>query len=103
MTLYRTLSLAAALSLATLAAQAAPQNTYGETYPAAQATSSTLTRAEVVAELVAARQAGTLPRTGDWSDAPAPLALAGSTRSREEVRNEAMAATKAGRTATTGE
>jgi len=47
-------------------------------YPAVnQATSSTLTREAVVADLVAARQNGTLPRDGDWSNVPAPLALSG--------------------------
>ena len=99
MYLYRTLSLAAAMALGTMAAQAAPQNTYGETYPAAQTTRSTLTRAEVTAELVAARQAGTLPRAGDWSNVPAPLALAAHPRTREDVRKEAMATAKAGSTA----
>lgn len=98
MNLYRTTTLAAALSLAALSAHAAPPM-YGETYPATPATPSTLTRAEVVADLVAARQAGTLPRTGDWSNAPAPLAIGTSTRSRAEVREEAIAAAHAGRTA----
>ena len=98
MNLYRTLSLTAALVVSTMAAQAAPQDTYGETYPVYQATPSTLTRAEVIAELVAARQAGTLPRTGDWSNTPAPLALAPSTLTREAVRSEAMATAKTGPT-----
>ena len=96
MNLYRTLSLTAALAVSTMAAQAAPQDTYGETYPVYQATPSTLTRAEVIAELVAARQAGTMPRTGDWSNTPAPLALAPSTLTREAVRSEAIAAAKKG-------
>lgn len=92
MNAYRTLAVAA-LALGALTAQA---GSYGENYPAMPESTSTLTRAAVIAELVAAREAGTLPRDGDWSNAPAPLALAGNPFSREAVRTEAIAAQKAG-------
>ncbi|ABM34455.1 DUF4148 domain-containing protein [Paracidovorax citrulli] len=69
-------------------------------YPAVNDTPSTLTREAVIADLVAARQNGTMPRGGDWSDVPAPLALSGAAGgdtqvvTREQVRAEAIAAAR---------
>lgn len=101
MNAYRTLTVAAALALSTLAAQAAgPQlPTTGEwsSAPLTAEAPSTLTRQAVVADLVAAREAGTMPRDGEWSNVPAPLgsASAATTLTRAEVRAEAIAAAKA--------
>lgn len=94
---------AAVLALSAFSAQA---DTGAQTdwihYPAVnQATSSTLTREAVIADLVAARQNGTMPRDGDWTNVPAPLALSGSAdantqvATREQVRAEAIAAARA--------
>jgi hypothetical protein len=51
----------------------------------------------VVAELVAARAAGTLPQDSEWYNVPAPLSINGSALARTDARNDAMAAAKAGR------
>lgn len=91
---YRTLA-AATLALSALAAHAAPNGSGAEAAVKQQAP-STLTREAVIAELVAARQNGTLPRDGEWYNVPAPLALGGSTLTREAVRDEAIAARKNG-------
>lgn len=96
MKISRTLAAAATLALSALAAHAAPQGA-GEEAAAAPQASSTLTREAVIAELVAARQNGTLPRGGEWYNVPAPLALGGSsTLTRQAVRDEAIAARKNG-------
>lgn len=91
---YRTLA-AATLALSALAAHAAPNGSGAEAAVKQQAP-STLTREAVIAELVAARQNGTLPRDGEWYNVPAPLALGGSTLTRAAVRDEAIAARKNG-------
>lgn len=101
---YRTLTTVAVLALSAFAANAQSNNGgafgEGDIYPAAvQSAPSTLTREAVIAELVAARANGTLPRDGDWSNAPAPLALSGqsnTTVTRSEVRAQAIAAARAG-------
>ncbi len=79
---YRTLTTVAVLALSAFAANAQSNNAmnYGEgdVYPAAlQSAPSTLTREAVIAELVSARANGTLPRDGNWSNVPAPLAMSG--------------------------
>ena len=95
------MTVAAALALSTFAAQAAgPQlPTHGEwsSAPLATEAHSTLTRQAVVADLLAAREAGTMPRDGEWSNVPAPLgsASAATALTRAEVRAEAIAAVKA--------
>ena len=76
MTMYRNLTVAA-LSLSALAALAGtPQTEDGigsKTATASPEASRTLTREAVIADLVTARKAGTLPRDGEWYNAPAPL------------------------------
>ena len=103
MTNYRTLATVAALALSAFAANAQSNNgaSFGEgdIYPSFQSAPSTLTREADIAELVSARQNGTLPRDGDWSNMPAPLALSGqpdTTLTRAEVRAQAIAAARAG-------
>ncbi|MBP3980127.1 MULTISPECIES: DUF4148 domain-containing protein [unclassified Acidovorax] len=77
MTTYRTLAVAAALTLTALAAQAdSPPPLDGDraNQPlTATEAPGTLTREAVIADLVASRKAGTLPRDGEWYNAPAPL------------------------------
>ena len=69
----------------------------GPTTPPPSKPPSTLTREAVIAELVAARKAGTLPRDGEWYNVPAPISTqSGTVLTREAVRAEAMAAAKAG-------
>ncbi len=66
---------AAAFALAAAGAHAAPQDTYGEEYPdytQSMTDGSSLSREAVVADLMQARRAGTLPRYGEWDSAPAP-------------------------------
>ena len=94
---YRTLAAAtlALSALSALAAHAAPNGSGAEAAVKQQAP-STLTREAVIAELVAARQNGTLPRDGEWYNVPAPVALAGSTVTREAVRAQAIEAPKNG-------
>ncbi len=102
MTNYRTLTAVAALALSAFAAHAQSNNGDASIYPSLQSAPSTLTREAVIAELVSARESGTLPRGGDWYDVPAPLALSGqsgSTVTRAEVRAQAVAAARAGETA----
>ncbi|NMM76612.1 hypothetical protein B2J86_06580 [Acidovorax sp. SRB_14] len=92
---------AAALSLAAAGAHAAPHDTsgtYGEQYPDYTQTmaGSSLTREAVVADLMEARRAGTLPRYGEWDQDRAPLAGPPNTLTRDAVRSEGMAAERAG-------
>ncbi len=100
MKLHRTLTFFAALALGSLAAQAGPAQSNAQQYfvtsDITSTSTSTLTRAEVLADLKAARQAGTLPRNGNWSNAPAPLFKAGGGRTRSEVRAEAVEAARSG-------
>lgn len=96
----RILAVAATLALGGLSAAhadspAVTANPYGESYPMEQAAPSTLTREAVVADLVAARANGTLPRDGEWYNVPAPVGQSDATTlTREQVRNEAIAATR---------
>ncbi|WOI45939.1 DUF4148 domain-containing protein [Acidovorax sp. BLS4] len=92
---YRTLATAAAIALSAFAAHAGVEGD-GSDYPAPVAASSALTREAVVADLVAARQNGTLPRAGDWYDVPAPLAVSGNATviTRKEVQAQTVAAAK---------
>lgn len=100
MKLHRTLTFFAALALGSLTAQAGPAQPNAQQYfvtsDITSTSTSTLTRAEVLADLKAARQAGTLPRNGNWSNAPAPLFKAGGGRTRSEVRAEAVEAARSG-------
>ena len=100
MTMRRTFTLFASLAFASLAAHAAPVQPYGEQYSVAQTTTtSTLTRAEVMA----ARKAGTMPGNDDWLQTPAPQAVVGHPRTREEVRAEAIEAAHSGFSVINGE
>jgi len=97
---YRTLATAAAIALSAFAANAASGvEGDGSNYPAASTATSGLTREAVVADLVAARQNGTLPRAGDWYDVPAPLAISSNETvlTRKEVQAETVAAAKSNR------
>lgn len=99
MTSYRTLTIAAALALSALAAQAeSPLPRDGDwsnhSLTATEAP-STLTREAVVADLVASRQAGTLPRAGEWYNVPAPLGFhSGTALARDAEPVGAMTAAK---------
>jgi hypothetical protein len=77
MTTYRTLTVAAALALSALAAQAdspLPRDGDWSNHPPTETGApGALTREAVIADLVASRKAGTLPRDGEWYIAPAPL------------------------------
>ncbi|SFD45972.1 DUF4148 domain-containing protein [Paracidovorax konjaci] len=93
------LAATAVIALSAFAAQADTRvEGDGSNYPATASTPSTLTREAVIADLVASRKNGTLPRGGDWSDVPAPLALGNADRApvvaREQVRAEAVAAAR---------
>ncbi|MFZ2857047.1 DUF4148 domain-containing protein [Acidovorax sp.] len=100
MNMHRTLTVAVTLALSAFAAQAqsaAPHEGDWSNYPATVEAPSTLTREAVIAELVAARKAGTLPRDGEWDNVPAPISTqSGTVLTREAVRAEAMEAAKAG-------
>lgn len=82
MTAYRTLTIAAALIFSALGAQAdtAPSGDGDGSNRPLTATEApgALTREVVIADLVASRKAGTLPRDGDWYNAPAPLGATSS-------------------------
>lgn len=96
MNAYRTLGTAALIALSAVAVQAAEPRMDGDwsNDPVSMQAPSTLTRAQVVAELAAARENGTLPRSGQWYDEPAPLGGQTSVLTRAEVRAEAVAAMK---------
>lgn len=96
----KTTLIAAALTLSAITtAHADSPVLYGEgNYPRdpAQSQASTLTREAVIADLLAARANGTMPRYGEADDmAAAPSAASTSSRTRAEVRHEAIAATQA--------
>lgn len=101
MNTYRTLA-AVTLALSAFAAQADsgyPRDGDGNNYPASTQTGSPLTREAVVAELLAARAAGTLPQDYEWKYVHAAMGFQSATAlSRAEVRNDAMVAAKANRT-----
>ena len=109
MKLHRTLTFFAALTLGSLAAQAGPSQPQAQPQvqpyvtTSASTSTSTLTRAEVIADLKAARQAGTLPRNSHWAHVPAPLSKAGGPRTRAEVRAEAVEAARSGFSVINGE
>ena len=88
--------IAAALALGTLsAAHAGEAVQYSEAnYPSDsfQSQPSTLTRAAVIADLVAARANGSLPQYGE--DLGSNLAQGSSTLTREQVRSEAIRAAR---------
>lgn len=90
---YRTLAALSVLALSSVAAQAQSQGAFGEAsnYPATHSAPSTLTRAAVQADLVAARANSTMPHDSEAIDSGLSV-QAKSTRTREEVRNEAIAA-----------
>ncbi|WP_236748503.1 DUF4148 domain-containing protein [Acidovorax carolinensis] len=81
MTTYRTLAVAA-LALSAIAAQAdspLPRDGDGSSLPLTMTeTPGALTREAVIADLVASRKAGTVPRDGEWYNAPAPLGVTSS-------------------------
>jgi hypothetical protein len=82
MTTYRTLAVAAALALSAIAAQAdspLPRDGDGSNLPLTMTEApGALTREAVIADLVASRKAGTVPRDGEWYNAPAPLGVTSS-------------------------
>ena len=84
-------------AIATAHADSAFQQ-YGEAnYPgdSMQSQPSTLTRTAVIADLMAARANGTLPRYEEWSGMSTPVAATMSTLTRAEVRQQAIDATQA--------
>jgi hypothetical protein len=90
------LAIVATLALSAAAAQAAGFDFTSGNYPPQPASQSTLTRAEVKAQLKDAMAKGQMPSTGD---AYQPLSMQQqqpSTLTREQVRKETMAAEKAG-------
>lgn len=93
MTRYLTLTFATALGLSALAAQAdsqLPGDGDWTNYPVTSTKApGSLTREAVIADLVASRKAGTLPRPGEWHDVPAPLG-----RSSGTMHARTMPATK---------
>ncbi|WP_370681410.1 DUF4148 domain-containing protein [Comamonas sp. GB3 AK4-5] len=93
-----TLGLAAALSLAALGAQAAgvPAPQGEQPWPPTVESHSTLTRAEVVAELQAARQQHRMAMNGNQVQLRADELAINSAVSREAVRAETQAALKEG-------
>ena len=98
---YRTLTAVAALALSAFAANAQSNNGEAGIYTSIQDTPSTLTREAVVAELVRARQNGTLPQGGEWIAFEAPSAISGQSTvlTRSEARTEgAIAAAGANET-----
>ena len=74
---YRTLTVAVALALTALTAQATsplPGDSDGSNHALTTTEGpGALTREAVIADLVASRKAGTLPQDGEWYNAPAPL------------------------------
>ena len=97
---YRTLAALSVLALSSWAAQAQSQviDGDGSNYPAVSSVHSTLTRAEVLAELAAARANGTMPRYAEASDVAYSDAAVRGSRSRADVRAEAIAASRADKT-----
>lgn len=86
--------LASALCLGTVAAHAMSNLDYGETYPNFQPQMhSTLTRATVMNEAMAARRAGTISE-GEGYNEPNPRGY--SIATRQEVENDLANARKAG-------
>lgn len=99
MTIYRTLTVAAALSLSALAAQAdsqLPRDGDWSNYPlTATKAPGALTREAVIADLVASRKAGTMPADNEWYNVPAPLGgRSGTVLARDTVHSGAMTADK---------
>jgi hypothetical protein len=84
----------AALAVSAIAAQAAGLDFADGQYPAAVPSASTLTRAQVSAEVRQAMAQNTMPVYQEASEVG--TALAGSSLSREQVRQEAAAAEAAG-------
>ena len=89
--------LASALCLGTVAAHATPDNGFGETYPNFQPQmQSTLTRADVEADVMAAHKAGTMRFEGDGYDQPAPMTMRSSHLTRQAVETDLTNAREAG-------
>ncbi|WP_280187866.1 DUF4148 domain-containing protein [Delftia sp. PS-11] len=92
----RRFAIIAALTVSAAAAQAAGFDfAENSSYPPEVQTQSTLTRAQVIADLKAAQANGTLLSVGEGYQ-PAQNTAA-STLSREQVRQEAAAAERAGK------
>ena len=83
------------ISLAFLAAGSAFAGDHDYAAVTAPATTSTVTRAQVQAELAQAQKEGTLLNAGDDSSYPT-TAQSGVSKSRAEVRAELMQARKSG-------
>jgi hypothetical protein len=83
----------AALAVSAFAAQASGLDFSEGRYPAAVESASTLTRAQVSAEVRQAMAQGTLARSHEVYEAPAQ---SGSSLTRAQVREEAAAAEAAG-------
>ena len=96
---YRTLAVAA-LAFSAFAAQAdSPCPRWRlEQLPADQPDPLFPTREAVVADLVASRAAGTLPRDGEWYNVPAPLNIQGVTATAgTDAGKNSVAASQSGR------
>ncbi|RYF08579.1 MAG: DUF4148 domain-containing protein [Comamonadaceae bacterium] len=93
---YRNLAALSVLAVSAFAAQAqSPFEGNRSNSPSIQSAPSTLTRAQVIADLQAARANGTMLRDGDSSEAPRSINEVRSTLNRADVRAEAIAAAKA--------
>lgn len=98
---YRTLAALSVLALSSWAAQAQSMNIDGDgsNYPAGPVAQSSLTRAEVLAQLAEARANGTMPSYAEGSDVAYSDGALRGVRSRAEVRAEAIAAARSDKTA----
>lgn len=102
-----TVATAAAALLGAATCQAAPAASWypageGEVIQRAQPVRSTLTRAQVTAQVEAAQRNHTLAAAGELSTVPA-VASTAPTLARAEVKRETVAAARAGQLASAGE
>lgn len=101
-----TFATAAVAVLSAAAAQAAPTQWYpageGEVIQHSQPVRSTLSRAQVVAQVEAAQRQHTLAAAGELSTVPA-VAQATPVLARAEVKRDTVAAVRAGQLASPGE
>ena len=81
----------AVIALASLAAGSAFADTLDQHYPVAAPTTSTVSRAQVQAELAQAQKDGSLSTTTDYGNYPV-LAETGTSKTRAEVQAELIKA-----------
>ncbi|MDR2297804.1 MAG: DUF4148 domain-containing protein [Comamonas sp.] len=96
MTIANRFTVAVALTLSALAAQAGGLDFTGDRYPAQEASQSTLTRAEVRAQVLDAIAKGEMLSQGESYLPLSAQKQTASTLTREQVRNETKSAAKAG-------